>query len=124
MNAKPGSNLKLSVVSRTFLTILLILLLTVDLNLVSPAYAATAVTINWTDVRQTIDGFGASGAFQRATYLMNMSEPASTTINSSGWTLLTGTKTITWSGTLSAVLFYVETAAGTDNFYIDDASLH
>jgi endo-1,4-beta-xylanase len=49
---------------------------------------------------------------------------ASATINSTGWTLLTGTVPVSWSGTLTGVLFYVETAAGTDNIYIDDASLH
>jgi hypothetical protein len=43
-------------------------------------------------------------------------------VNSSGWTLLSGTATVSWSGTLSSATFYVETAAGTDSFYIDDAS--
>jgi hypothetical protein len=49
---------------------------------------------------------------------------ASATINANGWTLLTGTVPVSWSGTLTGVPFYVETAAGTDNIYIDDASLH
>ena len=44
-------------------------------------------------------------------------------INSSGWTLLSGTTTVSWSGTLSSARFYVETSAGTDSFYIDDASM-
>jgi len=48
---------------------------------------------------------------------------ASATINSTGWTQLTGTVPVSWSGTLTGVLFYVETAAGTDNIYIDNASL-
>ncbi|MGC1378927.1 MAG: non-reducing end alpha-L-arabinofuranosidase family hydrolase [Anaerolineales bacterium] len=48
---------------------------------------------------------------------------ASAAINSTGWTQLTGTVPVSWSGTLTGVLFYVETAAGTDNIYIDDASL-
>ena len=43
-------------------------------------------------------------------------------VNSSGWTQLTGTVTVSWSGTLSSATWYVETDAGTDNFYIDDAS--
>jgi hypothetical protein len=43
-------------------------------------------------------------------------------VNSSGWTLLSGTATVSWSGTLSSATFYVETTAGTDSFYIDDAS--
>jgi len=47
----------------------------------------------------------------------------SKTVNSTGWTQLTGTATVSWSGTLSSASFYVETAAGTDNLYIDDASL-
>lgn len=49
---------------------------------------------------------------------------ASAVINSTGWTLVTGTVPVSWSGTLTGVLFYVETAAGTDNIYIDDASLN
>jgi lysophospholipase L1-like esterase len=49
---------------------------------------------------------------------------ASATVNANGWTLVSGTVPVSWSGTLSGVLFYVETAAGTDNIYIDDASLH
>jgi hypothetical protein len=48
---------------------------------------------------------------------------ATAPINSTGWTLVSATVPITWSGTLTGVLFYVETAAGTDNIYIDDASL-
>jgi hypothetical protein len=48
---------------------------------------------------------------------------ATAAINSTGWTLVTGTVPVSWSGTLTGVLFYVETAAGTDNLYIDDASL-
>jgi endo-1,4-beta-xylanase len=48
---------------------------------------------------------------------------ASAGVNASGWTLLSGTRSVTWSGTLTGVLFYVETAAGTDNLYIDDALL-
>ena len=44
-------------------------------------------------------------------------------VNSSGWTQLSGTTTVSWSGTLSSATYYVETAAGTDNLYIDDASL-
>ncbi|MFC8801098.1 non-reducing end alpha-L-arabinofuranosidase family hydrolase [Promicromonospora sp. NPDC057138] len=43
-------------------------------------------------------------------------------VNSSGWTQLTGTATVSWSGTLSSATFYVETAAGTDSLYVDDAS--
>ncbi|SNY24076.1 family 43 glycosylhydrolase [Paractinoplanes atraurantiacus] len=44
------------------------------------------------------------------------------TVNANGWTLLSGTATPSWSGTLSRALLYVETAAGTDNLTIDDAS--
>jgi len=43
-------------------------------------------------------------------------------VNASGWTQLTGTVTVSWSGTLSSATFYVETLAGTDSFYTDDAS--
>jgi arabinoxylan arabinofuranohydrolase len=45
-----------------------------------------------------------------------------TAVNSGGWTLLSGTSTVTWSGTLTGATFYVETTSGTDGFYIDDAS--
>lgn len=45
-----------------------------------------------------------------------------TAVNSSGWTLLSGTTTVSWSGTLSSATWYVETASGTDSFSIDDAS--
>jgi hypothetical protein len=48
---------------------------------------------------------------------------ATAAINSTGWTLVSGTVPVSWSGTLTGVLFYVETVAGTDNLYIDDASL-
>ena len=44
-------------------------------------------------------------------------------VNSSGSTMFTGSRTVSWTGTLTSARFYVETAAGTDNFYIDDASL-
>ncbi|WP_129783940.1 non-reducing end alpha-L-arabinofuranosidase family hydrolase [Promicromonospora panici] len=44
-------------------------------------------------------------------------------VSSSGWTQLTGTTNVSWSGTLSSATFYVETAAGTDGLYVDDASL-
>jgi hypothetical protein len=45
-----------------------------------------------------------------------------TNINSSGWTLLSGVSTVSWSGTLSSANFYVETTSGTSSFYVDDAS--
>ncbi|WP_020013488.1 non-reducing end alpha-L-arabinofuranosidase family hydrolase [Promicromonospora sukumoe] len=44
-------------------------------------------------------------------------------VSSSGWTQLTGSATVSWSGTLSSATFYVETVAGTDGLYLDDASL-
>jgi len=44
-------------------------------------------------------------------------------LNSSGWTQLTGTATVSWSGMLTSARFYVETTSGTDSFYIDDASM-
>ncbi len=43
-------------------------------------------------------------------------------VNASGWTQLTGTVTVSWTGTLSSARLYVETAAGTDGYYIDDTS--
>ncbi len=53
----------------------------------------------------------------------NYIQLASAGINSSGWTQLTGTVTVSWSGTLSTARFYVETTSGTPSFYIDDASM-
>ncbi|MFI5894487.1 family 43 glycosylhydrolase [Actinoplanes sp. NPDC051513] len=47
----------------------------------------------------------------------------STTVNSSGWTQLSGTAAVSWSGTLSSATFYVETDSGTDGYYLDDVSL-
>jgi lysophospholipase L1-like esterase len=44
-------------------------------------------------------------------------------VSSSGWTLLTGTTTVSWSGTLSSARFYTETSSGTDSFFVDDASM-
>ncbi|SNT50198.1 Carbohydrate binding domain-containing protein [Asanoa hainanensis] len=46
-----------------------------------------------------------------------------TTVTSSGWTLLTGTATVAWSGTLTAATFYVETTSGTEGFLLDDVTL-
>ncbi|MET8147221.1 family 43 glycosylhydrolase [Actinoplanes sp. NPDC049668] len=45
------------------------------------------------------------------------------TVNATGWTQLSGTATVSWSGTLTRAVLYVETTAGTDNLYLDDASL-
>ena len=45
------------------------------------------------------------------------------TVNTNGWTQLSGTATASWSGTLSQATLYVETAAGTDGLLIDDASV-
>ncbi|GAB1818829.1 family 43 glycosylhydrolase [Herbidospora sp. RD11066] len=45
------------------------------------------------------------------------------TVNANGWTQLTGTATVSWSGTLTNASFYVETSSGTDGLYVDDASL-
>lgn len=46
-----------------------------------------------------------------------------TIVNSSGWTLLSGTANVSWSGNLTGARFYVETASGTDSLCVDDASL-
>jgi hypothetical protein len=45
------------------------------------------------------------------------------TVNPTGWTQLTGTASVSWTGALTGATLYVETAAGTDSFYIDDASM-
>ncbi|WP_051366333.1 family 43 glycosylhydrolase [Hamadaea tsunoensis] len=46
-----------------------------------------------------------------------------TAVGSAGWTQLSGTATVSWSGTLSGATVYVETAAGTDGLSIDDVSM-
>ncbi len=46
-----------------------------------------------------------------------------TAVNANGWTLLSGTATVSWSGTLTGATLYVETTAGTDGLSVDDASL-
>jgi hypothetical protein len=45
------------------------------------------------------------------------------TVNAGGWTQLTGTATVSFSGTLTGATLYVGTAAGTDGLYLDDASM-
>jgi arabinoxylan arabinofuranohydrolase len=47
----------------------------------------------------------------------------STPVNSGGWSQLSGTATVSWSGTLSSATFYVETDSGSDAYYLDDVSL-
>jgi hypothetical protein len=45
------------------------------------------------------------------------------TLSTSGWTQLTGTASVSWSGTLTGATVYVETAAGTDSLFVDDATM-
>ncbi|WP_372492316.1 family 43 glycosylhydrolase [Micromonospora cabrerizensis] len=54
------------------------------------------------------------------TNYLQLTPAAGVTVN--GWTQLTGTATVSWSGTLTNATFYVETAAGTDSLLVDDAS--
>ncbi|GIF63883.1 hypothetical protein Ais01nite_19180 [Asanoa ishikariensis] len=46
-----------------------------------------------------------------------------TTVSSSGWTLLTGTATVAWTGTLTSATFYIETTSGTDGLLVDDVTI-
>ncbi|MBG0569040.1 family 43 glycosylhydrolase [Actinoplanes aureus] len=46
-----------------------------------------------------------------------------TAVTGTGWTLLSGTASVSWSGTLSGATWYVETTSGTDGYYLDDALL-
>lgn len=46
-----------------------------------------------------------------------------TAVNAGGWTLLSGTATVSWTGTLTGATFYVETTSGTDTLLLDDVSL-
>ncbi len=55
-----------------------------------------------------------------ATSYLHLAGP--TTVNTSGWTLVSGTATVSWSGSLTSAVWYTETTSGTDSFYLDDAS--
>ena len=44
-------------------------------------------------------------------------------VNSSGWTQVSGIQNITWSGTLSAAYYYVEISGTLVDVYVDDCSL-
>jgi endo-1,4-beta-xylanase len=46
----------------------------------------------------------------------------SQTVNSTGWTQITTSVPISWTGTVTSAMWYVETNGGTDNLIIDDAS--
>ena len=50
-------------------------------------------------------------------------EFVSGSINSSGWTLITGTVSLSWTGTLSDAGFYTETPGSTIDYYSDDCVL-
>jgi len=56
-----------------------------------------------------------------ATSYLRLTPDAS--ISANGWTLLSGTATVSWTGTLAAATLYVESTSGTTPFLIDDASL-
>jgi hypothetical protein len=44
-------------------------------------------------------------------------------VGAGGWTLLSGTAAVSWTGTLSAATLYIETNAGTDDLYVDDVAI-
>ncbi|HEU4327118.1 MAG TPA: carbohydrate binding domain-containing protein [Roseiflexaceae bacterium] len=44
-----------------------------------------------------------------------------TTINDTGWAQLSGSGTLSWSGTLTSASWYLETASGTADLLVDDA---
>ncbi|WP_224360525.1 cellulase family glycosylhydrolase [Hyalangium versicolor] len=46
-----------------------------------------------------------------------------TSVTATGWTRLSGSSIVSWTGTLSAARWYVETETGTQGFYVDDAQL-
>jgi hypothetical protein len=47
-----------------------------------------------------------------------------TAVNSTGWTKVSGSGTVSWSGTLNTARWFVETDTGTTTFYIDDAKMN
>lgn len=95
-----------------------------------PAQDVTSKVTNSTNYSGSVWVRAASGS-PAARLTLSLTAGGSTTyvtfdqktVSSSGWTQLTGSKDVSWSGTLSSASFYVETADGTDNLYIDDASL-
>jgi hypothetical protein len=44
-------------------------------------------------------------------------------VNSTGWTKVSGSATVSWSGTLNTAKWFVQTTTGTTTFYIDDAKM-
>jgi hypothetical protein len=65
----------------------------------------------------------ATLALTAGTSTSYLSLTPTTSVNPNGWTLLSGTATVSWSGTLSGATFYIETGSGTDGYYLDDATL-
>ena len=47
-----------------------------------------------------------------------------TPVDATRWAQLSGTATVAWKGTLQSARWYVETVAGAQDFYLDDASFH
>jgi len=47
-----------------------------------------------------------------------------TAVNSTGWTKVSGSATVSWSGMLNTAKWFVETASGTTTLYIDDAKMN
>ncbi|MBO3743224.1 family 43 glycosylhydrolase [Actinoplanes flavus] len=75
-----------------------------------------------------VRGQGAAATTAKATLAITaggstsyVSLTPATAVDASGWVQLTGTATVSWSGTLSGATWYVETASGTDGYYLDDA---
>jgi hypothetical protein len=109
------------------------------------ALLTTGRTAAWNGPRQTVTSVLTNGrSYTTNVWVRTQSEAASIKVtlqltangttsyitlapaaaaNSSGWTLLTGTATVSWTGTLTSASFYLETTAGTSSFYVDDASL-
>src|SRR5512138_2609299 len=103
----------------------------------------TGRTAAWNGPRQTVTSLVSGATYSTSVWMRLQSGTAtgkvtvavtangSTTyvglatgaVNSTGWTLLSGSAAISWSGTLSSAFFYAETTSGTASFYIDDASL-
>ncbi|WP_425953860.1 non-reducing end alpha-L-arabinofuranosidase family hydrolase [Xylanimonas sp. McL0601] len=95
-----------------------------------PAQDVTAKVTNNTNYTGSVWVRSASGSpAARLTLRVTVGSTSSyvtldqKSVSSSGWTELTGTKDVSWSGTLASASFYVETADGTDSLYVDDASL-
>jgi arabinoxylan arabinofuranohydrolase len=84
---------------------------------------ATYRTSIWVRAQSGTPSAKATLALTTGTATSYVQMTPAATLSTGGWTQLTGTATVSWTGSLSRAVLYVETAAGTDGLHVDDASL-